>query len=524
MSEEMKKELNEMSETEAMETVEADAVENEIVEAEAIAAETGATEKKSGLKASFQTLNFRGGIYAVAVSAIAIILVIVINMVAGKLNINVDLTATGLYTLDEDTIEFVSEIEDEIKLYYFVQSGTDYPEIDNVLERFDGLGKNMKVVEVDPILHPNYASALVGDEAAATLQFNSIIVMNETNGRSKLVLTTEMITSSMDYETYTTIYTSDVEGQIASALMYVTNEELPVMYIMSGHGEIELTDTQKSLISKNNVDMVTFDALTAEAVSEECDILLINYPSYDFTESQTNLVKSYLAEGGKVIMNLDYITAEFKNLNSLLNYYGVEMVSGIIYETNSEYHVPNSPDDLIPQMMEHSITEGILGVKRLRVPVATGIRVLSNKRNTITATELLTTTNGAYSKVDLYSMGGNKSDEDVDGPFAIGICVEEVYHGKKSQLIIYSATYLWDDTILSERTWGNRELLINSINYLSQMKSSFYAPTQNLNQQFPSWNLTGSQFVLHLAIKVILLPLACLIIGGVIVILRRRSK
>ena len=56
------------------------------------------------------------------------------------------------------------------------------------------------------------------------------------------------------------------------------------------------------------------------------------------------------------------------------------------------------------------------------------------------------------------------------------------------------------------------------------MKSTFYAPTQNLSQQIPSWNLTGAQFGIHLAIKVILLPLACLIIGGVIVILRRRSK
>lgn len=491
---------------------------NEAVETEAVE-----TEKKSGLKASFQTLNFRGGIYAVAVSAIAIILVIVINMVAGKLNINVDLTKTGLYTLDEDTIEYVSAIEDEIKLYYFVQSGTDYPEIDNVLERFDGLGKNMEVVEVDPILHPNYASGLVGDEAASTLQFNSIIVMNETNGRSKLVLTTEMITSSIDYETYTETYTSDVEGQIASALMYVTNEDLPVMYIMSGHGEIELTETQKSLISKNNVDMITFDALSAETVPEDCDILLIHYPTYDFTEAQTELVKSYLAEGGKVILNLDYIAAEFKNLNSLLNYYGVEMVPGIIYETDSRHYSQNLPYCLIPEMADHEITAEIQGVKRLFVPQATGLRVLSNKRNTITATELLTTTEGAYSKVDLYSMGENKEEGDIDGPFAAGICVEESYQGSTAQLLVYTS-YLWDDVVISERSYGNRELLINSINYLSQMKSTFYAPTQNLSQQVPSWNLTGAQFGLHLVLKVILLPLACLIIGGVIVVLRRRSR
>jgi len=483
-----------------------------------------AVTKKSGLKASFQTLNFRGGIYAVAVSAIAIILVIVINMVAAKLNINVDLTETGLYTLDEDTIEYVSAIEDEIKLYYFVQSGTDYPEIDNVLERFDGLGKNMKVIEVDPILHPNYASGLIGEEAASTLQFNSIIVVNETNGRSKLVLTTEMITSTIDYETYTETYTSDVEGQIASALMYVTNEELPVMYIMSGHGEIELTDTQKSLIEKNNVDMLTFDSLTAGEVPEDCDILLINYPSYDFTEAQAEVVKSYMAEGGKVIMNLYYVTSEFKNLNALLNYYGVEMIPGIIYETNSSFYVPNAPDDLIPQIADHAIMEEIQGVKRLRVPLASGLRVLQNKRSTITATELITTTGDAYSKVDLYSVGENKEAGDIDGPFAVGVCVEEVYHGKKAQLLIYSSPFLWDDTIIVERTWGNRELLINSINYLSQMKSTFYAPTQNLNQQIPSWNLTGSQFFLHAILKAIVLPLICLILGGTIVILRRRSK
>ena len=490
-----------MKENEMMESVET--VETEVTETESV--ET--SEKKSGLKASFQTLNFRGGIYAVAVSAVAIILVIIINMVAGKLNINVDLTATGLYTLDEDTIEYVSTIEDEIKLYYFVQSGTDYPEIDNVLERFDGLGKNMEVITVDPILHPNYASGLVGDEAAATLQFNSIIVMNETNGRSKLVLTTEMITSSIDYETYTEIYTSDVEGQIASALMYVTNEDLPVMYMMSGNGEVELTDTQKSLMSKNNVDMITYDALTGEAVPEDCDILYINYPSYDFTEAQVEIIKNYLSAGGKVIMN----------------YYGVEVVPGIIYETDSRYYAQNMPYCLIPEMADHAITEEIQGVKRLFVPQATGLRVLDNKRSTITATELLTTTAGAYSKVDLYSMGENKEEGDIDGPFAAGICVEETYHGNTAQLLVYTS-YLWDDVVIGEKSYGNRELLINSINYLSQMESTFYAPTQNLNQQIPSWNLTGAQFILHTALKVILLPLACLIIGGVIVILRRRSK
>ena len=145
---------------------------------------TESTEKKGGFAASFKTLNFRGGIYALAISAVAILLVIIVNLVAGKLNINVDLTKAGLFTLNNKTVEFVSAVEDEIKIYYFKQTGTEYPDIDQVLERFDGLNKNIELVEVDPILHPNYASALVGDEAAATLQYNSVIVSNQTNGRN----------------------------------------------------------------------------------------------------------------------------------------------------------------------------------------------------------------------------------------------------------------------------------------------------------------------------------------------------
>lgn len=484
---------------------------------------TETTEKKGGFAASFKTLNFRGGIYALAISAVAILLVIIVNLVAGKLNINVDLTKAGLFTLNNKTVEFVSAVEDEIKIYYFKQTGTEYPDIDQVLERFDGLNKNIELVEVDPILHPNYASALVGDEAAATLQYNSVIVSNQTNGRNKIVLASEMIVTTLDYTNYTQIQTSDVEGQVAAALMYVTNEELPVMYIMSGNNEVPLTDEQKSLFSKNNIEMKDYNGTTGAEVPEDCDILFINYPEFDFTEAQVESVKAFLTAGGQAIMNLDYMAANFKNLSTLLNYYGVEIVEGIIYETDARYYAQNLPYCLFPQMADHAITEKLIDTKSVFVPQATGLRVLKNKRDTITVTELMTTTERAYSKVDLYSLGEDKTDEDIDGPFAIGVCVEESYKGTESKLLVYTS-YLWDDVVITENAYGNKELLIDSINYLAQLENAFYAPTKNLNHAVPSWNLTGAQLLLHTALKLVVLPLVCLIIGGVIVIRRRRAR
>jgi len=507
MSENMNEKVNEMETV--IESVEESANES--------------TEKKSGFAASFKTLNFRGGIYALAVSAVAIALVIIINLVAGKLNINIDLTETGLFTLNDKTVEFVSTVEDEIKLYYFKQTGTEYPEIDQVLERFDGLNKKITLVEVDPVLHPNYASALVGDEAAATLQYNSVIVSNETNGRSKIVLASEMIVTTLDYVNYTQTYTSDVEGQIGAAIKYVTTEELPVMYVMGGHNEVAVTEVQKSLFLKNNIEMKDYSSTTGAEIPEDCDILFINYPEYDFTQAQVDAVKAYLVAGGKAIINLDYIAANFTNLKSLLGYYGVEIVEGIVYETDARYYAQNLPYCLYPQMAEHAITENVIDTKSVFVPQATGLRVLKNKRDTITATELMVTTEDAYSKVDLYSLGENKTDEDIDGPFAAGICIEETYQGVETKLLVYSS-YLWDDVVITENAYGNKELLLDSINYLAELEDAFYAPTQNLNQQIPTWNLTGAQLILHIALKLVLLPLACLVIGGVIAIMRRRAK
>lgn len=497
--------------------------ETETVMETAVECADESTEKTGGFAASFKTLNFRGGIYALAISAIAIALVIIVNLVAGKMNINIDLTETGLYTLSDKTVEFVSTVEDEIKIYYFKQTGTEYPEIDQVLERFDGLNKKIELVEVDPILHPNYASALVGAEAAATLQYNSVIVSNETNGRSKIVLASEMILTTLDYVNYTQTYTSDVEGQIGAAIKYVTSEELPVMYVMGGHNEVALTDTQKSLFLKNNIELKDYSATTGAAIPEECDILFINYPEYDFTQAQVDAVKAYLVAGGKAVINLDYMAAYFTNLKSLLNYYGVEIIEGIVYETDARYYAQNLPYCLYPQMAQHTITENVIDTKSVFVPQATGLRVLKTKRDTITATELLVTSEDAYSKVDLYSLGENKTEEDIDGPFAAGVCIEETYQGVETTLLVYTS-YLWDDVIISENAYGNKELLLDSINYLAELEGAFYAPTQNLNQQVPTWNLTGAQLITHVALKLVLLPLVCLVIGGVIAIRRRRAK
>ena len=67
----------------------------------------------------------------------------------------------------------------------------------------------------------------------------------------------------MDYNTYSYQTTGfDGEGQITSAIAYVTSENLPVLYTLEGHGEQELDPTIKEDIEKANMEIKSLNLLT----------------------------------------------------------------------------------------------------------------------------------------------------------------------------------------------------------------------------------------------------------------------
>ena len=84
----------------------------------------------------------------------------------------------------------------------------------------------------DPVVNPKFASEYTTDDLAS----NSLIVV--CGDRNKVINYNDMYSSSVDYNTWQQTTTGfDGEGQITSAIGYVTSEDLPIMYTLSGHGE-----------------------------------------------------------------------------------------------------------------------------------------------------------------------------------------------------------------------------------------------------------------------------------------------
>lgn len=114
-----------------------------------------------------------------------------------------------------------------------------------MLDRYAGLSSRIKVETKDPVLYPNFVSQYTSEN----LSENSVLVVGQ--NRSKAVDYYDIYQYSMDYSTYSSSLSSfDGEGQITSAIAYVTAEDMPVVYTLAGHDEAELSTTVTSSIEK----------------------------------------------------------------------------------------------------------------------------------------------------------------------------------------------------------------------------------------------------------------------------------
>lgn len=469
------------------------------------------------IKASFSGRKFRSGAYASILSVIVIVIILVLNLIISKMDIQIDLTASSKYSITEDTKDVIKDIKDDITIYYMVQQGGEIDEFDKIADKYDKLSDKITLVHKDPVLYPKFGATYVDE----TVTQNSFIVVNNKNNRAKYVDYQDMIVQEFDSQTYNYKTTgTDAEGKLTSAILYVTNEDLPNLYVVQGHQEPEIPESFSSSMDKMNVTMQTISTVKESSIPEDCDILYINSPKKDFTDEETKIIKDYMAAGGNVIVTVDYTAPKLKNLQSILEYYAINVAEGIVLEGNMDMQMTNNPNRLLPKVENHDITKKAADSSvPVYMPNSSGLKITDTKRSTLTITPLLTTSEDAYSKTNLQSEKLVKEDGDIDGPFYLGLLSTDYYKSVTSNLIVYSSEYTF-----AHETSGlaNSDLLTGTIGYLTGNTNttvSIPAKTYGDNYIF----ISPTQSIIWGVTTALGIPVIIFIIGSFIC-LRRRKK
>lgn len=477
--------------------------------------------KKWNIKASFKTSRFKKGSYSAGLIAIVIAIVFFVNMFVGQLPTSVtalDMSKQKLYTLSEESKNVLKSLDDDITIYQIAKSGSEDSYIRKLLENYSSQSDHITVKTLDAELTPG----LITKYEASELTSDSLIVVS---GEKYKKVAYEDIYEE-DYTNYyytgSVDYNYDGEGEITSALNYVTTEDLPIMYTLTGHGEQAFSDTVTAMIEKQNFEVKDLKLLSGE-IPEECSVLTIIAPQSDCSEGEADKIINYLEAGGNVILILNYSGTDTPNFEKVMEAYGLAIQEGYVCEVDNNYYV-NNGYYLLPKLGSHEVTESILNNNLyVLAPISLGINHLDEVRSSLTITDLLTTTSKSYADSDYGADGSTiQSSKDTSGPFAIAAAVEEdIDELGSAKLVVFGTYNLFVDAITQQYTLGNIDMLTNSLKWMAGSVASVSIPVKSLNVTYNT--VTSSEASFYTGVFCIMIPVAVLVFGFVVWFRRRKA-
>lgn len=464
--------------------------------------------------------SIRRGSYSIGASILVVAIVVVLNMIVQQLPsryTSFDLSDYHLASIGDETKTILDGLTEDITIYLVCEDGNENTTITRLLTTYEESSSHIKVEQKDPVVNPSFVSEYTDE----TLDDNSLIVVS--GERSKVIAYDDLYEYTFSSSSYSYSASAfDGEGQITSAIDYVTSEDLPILYTLTGHQEMDLSSDLTSLIEKANIETQELNLVTEDAVPEDADCLMIYAPAKDISEDEATKIIDYLEGGGKAYIVTNYSTEEMPNLDSVLSAYGLKTEEGIVFEGTASNYM-SYPFYLVPTIESADATGSMADSSvYMMIPYAQAISTLDTYRDTITITNLLTTSDAAYIKADPSNIQSYaKADDDQSGTFALAVAVTEDVDDGQTQLIYVGSEYLFEQTIDAYVSGGNSEFFSNTLSWLAGLESTVSIASKSLTMEYLT--VTASSYRMGSMILVIVLPAVCLILGGVIWFKRRRQ-
>lgn len=465
-------------------------------------------------------IALQGGAYSLVVTGIVLAILAAVNILASALPKTLtqyDISATKLYSVTSNTKVVVNALDQDVTIYWIVQSDKEDDVIENLLGKYESLSEHIEVVKKNPDIYPTFAEQYTSE----TIQNNSLVV--ECGERSRFISYNDIYLYDANMSTYSYEVSFDGEGAITSAIDYVVNENQPKLYVLEGHGEAELPAAFSEQMEKENIELSTFSLLTADAIPADADGILIYAPASDISTEEKSLLSEYVSGGGKLMVMAGPIEdGTLTNLYSILADYGVETVDGIVVDTDREHFAFQAPYVLLPDIASSDITDPLIEENYYAImPIAQGLTVQGDT-GMANVTALLTTSEESFSKAAGYALSSYEKEEgDTDGPFALAVSVENV-NENAGKIIWFASSQFLEEMYNAYSSGANLDLAMNALSSMIGENEAVAIRSKSLNYNYLTISDSTSSFLKTMMIAVF--PLVYLGIGICVMVGRRRRN
>lgn len=467
------------------------------------------------IKKLFQSNDSKRGSYTLAMTSIVIAIVIVFNMIVNLIPENkrqFDISSTNIYEISSKSKKIINNVDHDVTFYVLAEKSNTDKRIKTFINKYASLSDKIHIKWIDPVLHP---SALT---KYGTEENNIVISCKKTNRTTTVSFDDILVSSASYYSTSSSASSFDGDGQLTSALNYVTSNKEYKAYYTSGHGESSLSSEVTSLLTKSRISTSDLLLMTATSIPDDCDLLIIDGATSDFTKDEVKLLSSYLKKGGKVVTLLAQTNKSMKNLYGLLKDYGLTVQSGYIADTERSYQ--GNYYYLIPNLSVSGDMASGISSNSVMMINSKGMTQSTPVRDSISTDAFMTTSSNGYAVTE---------KKQTQGTYVLGATSTESVKVKNSKgkkvtkescLTVYGSNMLIDEQITSSfSSLENLILFTNSVTASLDNADNVSISPKSLEVSYNTIAHPGPFSIL----VVFVIPVG-LIVGGFIVWFRRRRR
>ncbi len=461
----------------------------------------------------------RNILHIIAEIVVVIAIIILINLIAGKLPLSVDMSAQRIFSLSEQSLQTLKIIDNTLEIAVFYESGEEQPHIELLLNEYEKRAEGrIKLYFIDPEINPIEANSWDTEKSGIT---NGDIIIRYGDSSIKL---TEYQMIEKDY--YGFINTFSGEQKITGAIRTLVEENLPVIVFLEGHEEKSINTTLLSLkeslqASAWNVDEINL--LSTDINSVEFDCLVIPAPKRDLSSAETSALSVYLNRGGRALFMFDISSKneELINFHHLLETFGIKIENSIVVEESRGGYYSENKMYIVPSIENHEIVNS-LSRKNLfaLLPFSRNISI-ENSDETIDAVPLLSSSSESWIRTDMTNSSIEMTDEDDAGPAVLAVAVNKNNYEDKypeTRMVAVGNAKFIEDEMLNIQ--GNLDFFMNSLSWLNERNDFMLISPKLVNPD--RMYLQGYQYIVLIIISAVIIPLLPFI-AGLFIWFKRRN-
>lgn len=477
----------------------------------------------------YSNRKLRCGGFSVALTAGVIVLVALLSALFDGLEsrfaLQLDCSFNGATTQGEITRSALRQLEKDVRIYAVVPASGGDEDLLSLLNRYDAASSRVTVTTENLLKNPVLQSQFTDAAGARSVSDDCLIVHCAETGLTRILNESDYVYRSYNMETGFFDQTLiSYEKAVTEAILYVTQESVPCIQILSGHRERGIDETV--LMEQNLVDsnyQVTRVNLAAGDTLNPDDPLMILSPKYDLTDEELSQLVEFAKAGGDFFITSDFDDPlNLDNYNAFLRSYGVEAYPGLVVakEEDTDSYYADYPVILMPYMQNTDVTRTLVsaGETILLITEARAFRLTDLQPDGVMAYPLLVSGNAYLRDTADGDDTVEKQPGDVEGAFAVSVWSDKLYENDAvSHMFVVGDSSVFMDYWMQLNT-SSTAFLLQMIHSLQEKEpvSLDILPKPAQRESLSLGNITPAVIV------TVMLPLLVLL-GALLVLIPRKN-